>query len=259
MSVLSFLTITGLFSVTIQGYSLSWYLMQPGIIRVQSYATVSKDPNTVILSFTISGQHMKYDRSISRVNIRVETLRDELDKSPVGRKALKTTNFSITSDSRYDEKEKGRIFPGFVCKHDLRLELPFNKQELGKIIDNLVVSMGHAEMKISFDVRDMESLHTEILGKEVLAARDNAGMLVKLPGYDRDRLCISNMDGAKSASGKVWTFTANLMCESLPDIEPVEIEGEDSVTVTWELLENFNRKNLIPASGSPGSLHRLLK
>jgi hypothetical protein len=49
------------------------------------------------------------------------------------------------------------------------------------------------------------------------------------------------------------------MCESLPDIEPVEIEGEDSVTVTWELLENFNRKNLIPASGSPGSLHRLLK
>ena len=114
-------------------------------------------------------------------------------------------------------------------------------------------------MKISFDVRDKESLHTEILEKAVLAARDNAGMLVKLPGYDWDRLCISNMDGAKSASGKVWTFTANLMCESLPDIEPVEIEGEDLVTVTWELLENFNRKNPIPASGSPGSLHRLLK
>jgi hypothetical protein len=26
--------------------------------------------------------------------------------------------------------------------------------------------------------------------------------------------------------------------ESLPDIEPLEIEGKDPVTVSWELLEN---------------------
>jgi hypothetical protein len=43
--------------------------MQPGIIRVKGYGMVSKDPDTVILSLTISGQHMKYDWSISQVNM----------------------------------------------------------------------------------------------------------------------------------------------------------------------------------------------
>lgn len=150
-----------LFSVPIHACTLSWYLMQPGIIRVQGHATVLKDPDTVILSFTISGQTMKYDHSVRQVNTRVETLRDELEKSPIDRKALKTTNFSITSDSRYDEEEKGRIFLGFVCKHDRRLELPSDKQEPGRIIDHLAVSMSQPEMKISIDVRDKDGLHRE--------------------------------------------------------------------------------------------------
>jgi hypothetical protein len=29
-----------------------------------------------------------------------------------------------------------------------------------------------------------------------------------------------------------------MSCDSLPDIEPAEIEGEDLVTVTGEILEN---------------------
>ncbi len=35
--------------------------MQPRIVRVQGHATVSKDPDTAILSFVIPGQNMKYD------------------------------------------------------------------------------------------------------------------------------------------------------------------------------------------------------
>ena len=79
-------------------------MQQPKIIRVQGHATVLKNPDTVILSFSISGRDKKYDESIKSVNNRVEILRNELEKSQVDRTALKTTNFSINADFRYDEK-----------------------------------------------------------------------------------------------------------------------------------------------------------
>ena len=148
--------------------------MQPKIIRVQGHAKVSKNPDTVILSFTITGRDARYEQSIRQVNNRVEALRDELEKSHIDRKALKTTNFSISSDTHYDEKKRENVFIGYICHHNLRLELPFDKKELGKIIDNLAVSSSHAVMTISFDVKDKESLQKEMLEKAVLTARNNA-------------------------------------------------------------------------------------
>jgi hypothetical protein len=67
----------------------------------------------------------------------------------------------------------------------MRIELPSGKKERGRIINNLAVSMRHAEMKISSDIRDKKSLHKEMLGKAVLAARNNAGILTMAAGVRR--------------------------------------------------------------------------
>ena len=213
-------------------------MQQPKIIRVQGHATVSKNPDTVILSFSISGRDKKYDESIKSVNNRVEILRNELEKSQVDRTALKTTNFSINSDFRYDDKNKENIFLGYICNHALRLELPFNKKEVGKIIDNLAISMSQAEMRISFDVKDKESLHQEILEKAVLEARNNAGILVKSAGVRLGSIINIEYGWTEIRFQESLSYSANMVCASMADIEPEDIQGQDSVTITWEILEN---------------------
>ena len=67
--------------------------MQPKIIRVQGHAKVSKNPDTVILSFTIAGRDVKYEQSIRQVNNRVEALRDELERSGIDPESTENHKF----------------------------------------------------------------------------------------------------------------------------------------------------------------------
>jgi hypothetical protein len=210
--------------------------MEPRVIRVQGHATIAKNPDTVVLSFSISGRDMKYDQSIKRVNTRVETLRDELERLGIDQKALKTTDFSIHGDDRYDDRTKERIFLGYVCHHRLQLELPFDKEELGKIIDTLAGSMSHAEMRISFDIHDKESLHLEMLDKAVQVAKSNAVVLAKAAGVKLGKIQNIEYGFSEIRFRESVVYDSNMICESLAEIEPKEIVAEDSVTVTWEIV-----------------------
>jgi uncharacterized protein len=210
--------------------------MQPRVIRVQGHATIAKNPDTVVLSFSISGRDMKYDQSIKRVNTRVETLREELERLGIDQKALKTTNFSIQSDSRYDDRKKEHVFLGYVCNHSLQLELPFDKEELGKIIDTLAGSISHAEMRISFGILDKEGLRLEMLDKAVQVAKSNAEVLARSAGVKLGQIQNIEYGWSEIRFGESVAYDSNMICESLAEIEPKDIEAEDSVTVTWELV-----------------------
>jgi uncharacterized protein YggE len=209
--------------------------MEQQKIRVQGHATVSKKPDIVVLSFTISDRDLKYEMSIEKVNVRVKTLRNDLIPFKIDTKSLKTTRFNISTDSKYDEKGKKYTFLGYVCTHGLRLELPFNKQDLGNIIDRLAVSTSHAEMRISFEIKDKEGLHKELMEKSILLAKQNAEILTKTAGVKLGS--ILNIEyGWGEIRIKEMDYRCEIVEECLAEIEPEDIEGEDSITVTWEIL-----------------------
>ncbi len=88
--------------------------------------------------------------------------------------------------------------------------------------------MSQSEMKISFDVRDKESLHREMPGKAVMAARNNAGILVKAAGVRRGTIVNIKYGWSEVRFREGMDMGATMICESLPDIEPEEIDGRRS-------------------------------
>ena len=95
---------------------------------------------------------------------------------------MKTAYFTVNSEYTTKPKTNDRIFAGYVCTHNARLELPFDKKGLNDIIDTLSISLCMAEMRISFDIKDKEGLKNATLEQAVLMAKANAEILAKTAG-----------------------------------------------------------------------------
>jgi uncharacterized protein len=98
--------------------------------------------------------------------------------------------------------------------------------------------MSQAELRISYDMKDKVSLHREILEKAVLEALNNAEILVKSAGVKLGSIVNIEYGWTEIRFQESLSYSANMVCESMADIEPEDIQGQDSVTITWEILEN---------------------
>ncbi len=200
--------------------------------------TVTRSPDTVVLSFTISGRHIQYNECIQEANRRINIFRSDFEHLKSDKKSLKTTYFTVNSEYTTKPKTNDRIFAGYVCTHNARLELPFDKKGLNDIIDTLSISLCMAEMRFSFDVKDKEGLEKATLEQAVLMAKANAEILARTAGVR-----LGPIQAIEYGWSEVRIYEPPALdtriCESeMADIEPQDIGSSDSVTITWEISDN---------------------
>ena len=211
--------------------------METRTIRVQGHANVSKRPDIIVLSFDVTEKESVYKNCIRNANQRVEILQLELEKWHIDKKSLKTINYSISTDYVYNDKKKERVFTGYKVNHSLQLELPFDKEQTGRIIDMLSLSKSRAEMNISFDLKDTQALQKELLETAVELAKRNAEIIagsaritlgpIRSIEYGWSEIRIEN---------HLRLDAMELRSSSLAEIEPEDLTAHDSVTITWDIL-----------------------
>lgn len=213
-------------------------------IRVTGKGQLKVHPDMTRIVITLEGKNFDYGTTLKKSSEATEQLKDLLLPFGFERSDLKTLSFGVDSEYvSYKEKDEYKQrFDGYKYRHVLKVEFDSDNKRLGKILYALAHCSLNPEFRIGYTVKDSEAVKNVLLGKAVQDAIAKAGVLagaaglklgeiqsmdyswgrVELEVYPMDRCLAEPMCGGGSGSYDL-------------DIEPDDIDVEDTVTVVWEI------------------------
>ncbi len=207
----------------------------PPLIRVQGSGQVASTPDTVILGLELISEHRDYGKATSDAARKLELLRAALPKADLTTEQLKTDSFNVGVERDYDSGKY--TFKGYSVKHNLSLRLPFDPAHLGRVLTTVTASNAKASLSLTFTVADPEEVKRRVLEDAVRNARSRAEIIATAAGqklgaihgieYGHTEILIRSESHSLSTAYESPAMDLNL--------NPSDIESEDTVLVAWEL------------------------
>lgn len=213
-------------------------------LRVTGKGKIKVHPDTTRLTLTVERTYKNYDETLKCSAEMTEELKNLFAAFGFEKSDLKTLSFNIGTEYE-DYKEHGvykQRFEGYSFRHVLKIEFDSDNKRLGKILYALSHSPVCPEFKISYTVKNPESAKNELLANAVSDAKEKAEVLAKAAGVP-----LKEIQGIDYSWGEIQfeTRPVEMMkemntcsCENETfdmDIEPDDIDAEDTVTVVWEI------------------------
>lgn len=216
-------------------------------IRVTGKGQLRVHPDTTRITISLEGMGWEYGETLEKSSADTEKMKDLLVPFGFERTDLKTLRFDVETvyESYKVNDTYKRRFNGYRFSHMMKVEFGSDNERLGKILYALAKSSLKPEFSLSYTVRDPETVKNELLGEAVRDAVAKAGVLSGAAGLKLGE--IQSMDYSwGTINFEVQPMDRDMkLCEALPctsdekydlDIEPEDIEVQDTVTVVWEIL-----------------------
>ncbi len=203
------------------------------ILSVKGVGQVSKIPDLMVVNFEIMSQSYDYDKAMNELNKRTNILKQDIMKANFSKEDLKTTDYSIDTDYKYENNEK--IFLGYKAIHQLRLEFDYKQEVLNQLIN--IVSKSDAEpvYRLSFEVKDKQSFKDEVLTDAVLNAKQSASVIAKSAGIKLGKILNINYNVPEIMIRSSLVLENQMLEASQVSITPEEIKETDSITIEYEI------------------------
>jgi uncharacterized protein YggE len=208
----------------------------PPLIRVQGSGHAASTPDTVILGLELVSEHKDYGKATADAGRKLELLRAALPKAGLTAEQLKTESFNIGVERDYNAGTY--TFRAYSVKHHLNLRLPFEPVQLGRVLAAVTASNAKANLSLTFTVADAEEVKRRVLEDAVRNARNRAEVIAAAAGqklgaihaieYGHTEILIR--PAVHEMSGACEEPAMNL------DLNPADIEAEDTVLMAWELV-----------------------
>ena len=214
-------------------------------IRVTGKGQLKVHPDMTRITMELEGMDWEYGETLKKSSKVTEKMKDLLVPFGFERTDLKTLRFNVEPiyESYKVNDEYKRRFNGYKFTHVMKVEFDSDNKRLGKILYALAGSTLHPEFSLSYTVKDPEAVKNELLGKAVKDAMAKAGVLSNAAGVK-----LGDIQSVDYSWGEidfeVRPIGRNLSCiDELGsgggsydlDIEPDDIEVQDTVTVVWEI------------------------
>ena len=209
-------------------------------LQITGKGNLSIAPDLLIIGFEVKAHEWEYENSISRLNDKVEQLRQIIEKENVDRKQLKTKGFDVRRDSSWNKKTEKSEFNGFKASHDLELELPLDQSLINRLLGKIATTLDDLDFRINFGVKDPEPYHRELLKNAIQKAKENAALIAEASGVQLREIididCTIREIQIRSRSYDYRVYeTSHEFTTSTPDFEPDDIDASESVTITWRI------------------------
>lgn len=201
------------------------------VIKVTGKGYISVKPDVTRIDVTLSQSEASYDAAIRRSTAMTELLRVNLVKLGFDKKDIRTITFNLEANGnevRYN--------------HVLRLEFANDNKLLGQCIKAIVGSPAKPVFKLTYTIKDSESVKNLIIGKAVADARKKAEVLSQAAGislgsiqtmeYDWDDMELVSRTEIDFGDDIYKNESSNFKL----NIEPEDIEASDTVAVIWSIL-----------------------
>ncbi len=211
------------------------------MLKVQGKGRVNLEPDVVTLSFDVETKSKDYAECLQSLNARAEDLRTSMTAAGLDRAELKTSAFNVRVETQY--KDGQHIFASYCASHNMKIELPVDKELLNRALRQIAQGHSGAEIKLNFSVKDKDALRKLVLLDAVRTAKNNAETLASASGMKLGKL--QQIDYGWSEV-HIYDREASMICDapavmqdvdSATDIEPEDVTAEDIVTLVYEISE----------------------
>ncbi len=205
----------------------------PPLIRVQGSGKVSSTPDTVIVGLGLTSEHKDYAKATDAAARKLELLRAALPKADLTAEQLKTESFNIGVENDYQAGT--HTFRAYSVKHHLSLRLPLEPVHLGRVLAVVMASGTKATVTLCFTVADEEAVKRRVLEEAVRNARTRAELIAHAAGQKLGAVrSIEYGHTEILVRSRPQNFFEGLSAPCM-DLNPADIETEDTVLVAWEL------------------------
>ncbi len=210
-------------------------------ISVKGVGQVRIPPDQTVVTFSVSALAREYAASANQANERVANLRTRLAEVEVPATRLKTTSYSIEREHEWRGVKENRRqeFVGWRSRQHMRLELPIDRDFLNKVFGAIASNDIESSIEISFQVRDHSIARAKILEDATLSARRNAEAIAAAADCQLGKVLRIEYGWSEIRfQTRGWSIQeADVVHRQIaaPDFEPEDIEGQDSVTMVFEL------------------------
>ena len=222
-------------------------------VTVTGTGEIRVKPDIIRISFALSAKNTHYTDMMQQADMQMTALRQAMQHCDIEPEQLKTADYSVRTEYEHMPDENGnyrQVFSGYVCRHELLLELPLNMTKLAEILRAAENSLTEPEFHIAFSVRDCHAAEAQALKAAAEQARRNAEALAAAAGVRLGRLIsVSNRSGTPNlVSPTNYTMMRAKMpagaCDAASAITPEDICTEETAELVWEILDGQEAASL---------------
>jgi uncharacterized protein YggE len=211
-------------------------------IRVTGRGLIRLKPDTTRITLTIEGISPDYTMLLQSSASDTARFRGALETVGFAREDLKTLQFQVQPE--YEGHQEDGVYKqrltGFRFLHELSFAFPSENERLERVLAALAGTGLRPEFSISFTVKDREAAKNALLNAAVADAKAKAETLaaasgVTLLGIRHIRYSMNESEFAVHPVNRS-VFAAKASADRFaPEIEPKEIEAQDTVSIVWEI------------------------
>jgi len=213
-------------------------------IHIKGMGTASMPPDNVTITLKLTAIHKEYAYVMQIGSKKVELLREAIVNAGFEADELKTVKFSIDSDyesKEYNEFGRTRyqnVFVGYKYRHTLKLSFDLDREKITKAMTAIEKCTAKPEASIAFTVKDVRIMRDRIMESAAEDAHRKANVLCKASGVKLGKLLHIEYSWSKVEFDyidiPVWMGKGEQ--ESPAQIQPDNVEGEDTVDFIWEII-----------------------
>ena len=135
-------------------------------VTVTGTGEIRVKPDIIQISFALSAKNTHYTDMMQQADMQMTALRQAMQHCNIEPEQLKTSDYTVRTEYEHMPDENGnyrQVFSGYVCRHELLLELPLNMTKLAEILHAAENSLTEPEFHISFSVRDRHAAEAQAL------------------------------------------------------------------------------------------------
>ncbi len=152
-------------------------------IIVQGKGMECFTPDEVVLNITFNTKGQSYEEVLSNGVKNVQKFVNELLlRNGFVIDDMKTRNFVVREDKKYNEATRTYIFDGFSFNQSATLKFDYNKERMAKIIEELSKLENAPSCQINFGVKDVKACKRKILKKAYQEAELQAQAIAEAAG-----------------------------------------------------------------------------
>lgn len=152
-------------------------------IIVQGKASEMFTPNEVILNITFNVKGTSYEEVLNKGVKNVQNFVNEiLLKNGFKVEEMKTRNFLVREDKKYNETTRTYILDGFSYSQSAKLEFDYDKEKIAKIMEDLSKLNEAPNCQIVFDVKNKQECKRKIIAKAYKEAEQEAEAIALAAG-----------------------------------------------------------------------------
>jgi uncharacterized protein YggE len=148
-----------------------------GKLDITGHAKFHVEPDTATIAILIEGRDFDYTACANEINRRTQTARRVLTSEGVTDDLIRSHDYRIEKVSEWHIKQ----FPGtrFYGKHDLRIRLPLDRDQVNRLLAVLTSADEALEISLGYEVRDLAVHRDKADALAVADALRRAGIIAE--------------------------------------------------------------------------------